>query len=166
MSGKIVPVKVENARIAVIDDKKYSEIVSKIISFIRDISLNEIKYESSNDYKTIWSALKNRQKNNAAVEILINKMFTQAGYDGVYLSKGIIAGNDFLKDIKILDVNNIFGMNQTQLALFNPEKLTIQSRGFTDRLKDVYKGSVALIQVKKNSLKSILDLYKSMLNLN
>ena len=166
LSGKIIPVKVENAKIAIIDDEKYGEIVNKIISFVRDTFIAEVEKESSNNYKMIWSALKNRNKNNAAAEILIQKMFTQAGYDGVYLSKGIVAGNDFLKNNKLLDVNKLFGMNQTQLALFTPEKLTIQSRGFSDRLKDVYKGSVAFIRVQKNSLKNTLDMYKSMLNLN
>ncbi len=159
VAGKVIPVKVEDAKIAVIDPKDYDTLANKAAQFMLKRKSTD-KKETPNMYKFVWSMLKNRKTDVAAQEILVQKLFTQLGYDGVYMSKGYTSS--ILKDIDMMNINKIIGQDQSQLVLFNPEKLTIQSRSFKDRVLDIGKGTKAFFRMNKN----ILTACKNQMNTN
>ncbi len=160
-AGKIIPVKVSDAKIAQVNLENYNEAIRKITS--------HFTIEQFEDCKGFFSVIKkmflNRKNNNALIETAVRKMFIQSGYDGIYISKGVASGSSAFTEF-FPDVNKIIGMDQSQLVLFSPEKLEILPRGFKQRLSDIPKGIKAtlnqIINGTKEQYRISFKLYKDM----
>ncbi|MBS4760308.1 MAG: hypothetical protein KHX03_06390 [Clostridium sp.] len=158
LAGKIIPVKVNDAKICCVDQEKYNEVFTKISSLVTD----EMLEKSDSTYKFFKNMIFNRKQTNALVELMIRKFFLQAGYDGIYVPKGIVSGNSLMKEF-ILDINKVIGVDQSQLVLFNPEKLEIVSRSFKKRVGDVFKGSKAFLNRNVNVIKEEFKLFRNLM---
>ena len=130
-AGNIIPVKLDaDAKVAFMDENNYNNFANRILKF-----LNERMPQSALD------ALPKDEK-NAMIELLYQKAFKDAGYDAVYIPKGVQAGLNLFGG----NVNEMCGVNQSQLVIFSPEKLEISPRGLKERLLDVGTKFKALMQ--------------------
>lgn len=121
IQGNIIPVKLaEDTKIAFVDEQSYKGITSKINEFLLErIPLNDINKMHS-------------EEKNALMEILYQKIFQDSGYDAAYLPKGMQQGLNLFGG----DINKVCGRPQSQVVIFNPEKLQITDRGLKDRIFD------------------------------
>lgn len=137
-AGNIIPVKLDaDAKVAFMDENNYRNFTYKIHEF-----LNERMSRSALD------ALPKDEK-NAMMELLYQKAFKDAGYDAVYVPKGVHTGLNLFGG----NINEMCGVNQSQLVIFSPEKLEIVSMGLKERLSDVGTKFKALMQ----SIKYVQD---------
>ena len=84
-------------------------------------------------------------------ESIIRHIFKEAGYDAVYSPKGLKTGGGVF-DFMNPNINDVIGTNQSQVAIFSPEKLEITSRSFKERLGDLkekYSALKASMQYQK-----------------
>ena len=76
-----------------------------------------------------------QEEQNTMVECIVNKIFTQAGYDAAYIPKGVKGGG--IMAFLMPDINKVIGRNQQQVVVFKPENLEIVSRSFSERVNDI-----------------------------
>lgn len=158
-AGKIIPVKVSDVKVGCVNIKNYNEVITKISSLVT----SEMLEKSDSTYKFFKNMIFNRKQTNALIELMVRNLFLENGYDGIYMTKGVISGTNALKNFNILDINKILGMNQSQLVLFNPEKLNIVSRPFKKRVGDVFKGSKAFLNQNVNLIKEEFKLFRNLM---
>lgn len=126
LRGPIIPTRIEkDAKIALVTEDVHRALHDKIHKF-----LNE-RYT-----KAEWSTIP-KITQNATIEAFFNKVFKDAGYDAAYIPKGVHAGGGILGGLFNPNVNEVFGRNQSQLVVFNPEKLEIVPRTFKERVCDL-----------------------------
>ena len=146
ITGKVIPIKIENAKLGMLTE----EAVQKITESLPDVITQIVDDPLQLIFK--------RKQSSALTELLLRKVFTQAGYDGIYLNKGITSGivKDFLPD-----VNRVFSGEQKQLVLFNTQKAKILPRNFKERVKDIGAGAKARFNIVINSTKEYIRIIKN-----
>ncbi|MCQ2957843.1 MAG: hypothetical protein MJ180_02955 [Candidatus Gastranaerophilales bacterium] len=138
--GSIIPVQLsKDAKIALVTEDMHSSITNVAAELLAE------KYGLHN----IKSALKESEI-SIARECITRRLFLEAGYDGAYMPKAMRSG--LFTGLFNPDVNKIFGKNQSQVVIFNPEHTQILSRGIIQRIKDIKDNYSALIKQVKNGL--------------
>ena len=145
ITGKIVPVKIENAKLAIADSKVGDAIQNAVGEIFLHLNLD------------IKDFVINRKKYNALNEIIARKAFIDAGYDGIYLERAVTSG--IFKNV-LPDTNKIFGMEQKQVVLFDTTKAQIMPRNLKERTNDIGKSFAATCRQLKNSTIETFKLYK------
>ena len=143
LQGRIIPVKMsDGSRIAIMTENAYSAANRNISQFMAE----RISPEEFQKYP--------KDLQHAINECVVRNIYKQAGYDAVYIPKGVKGGGG-LFDISALlspDINEVIGRKQSQLVIFSPEKLTVAPRTFKERLGDLklkFEGLKAQLKYQK-----------------
>lgn len=140
LNGNIIPVSLsKDAKIALINENS-----SKILH--EQASALVAERMSKEEFKKLPKDVQ-----NAMQESIVQHIFKEAGYDAVYSPKGLKTGGGVF-DFMNPNINDVIGTNQSQVAIFSPEKLEITSRSFKERLGDLkekYSALKALMQYQK-----------------
>ena len=146
ITGKVIPIKIENAKLGMITEEAVQKITENLPELLTKIVDDPMQL------------ILKRKQSSALTELLLRKVFTEAGYDGIYLNKGITSG--IIKDF-VPDVNRVFGTDQKQLVLFNTKKAQILSRSFKKRIKDMGAGTKATFNIIINATKEYIRIIKN-----
>lgn len=124
LMGDIIPIKMQKGvKVAYLDEATYKTFNTKVNKFLSErISMDEFKRLP-------------QEEQNTMVECIVNKIFTQAGYDAAYIPKGVKGGG--IMAFLMPDINKVIGRNQQQVVVFKPENLEIVSRSFSERVNDI-----------------------------
>ncbi len=146
ITGKVIPIKVENAKLGMITEEAVQKITENLPELLTKIVDDPMQL------------LLKRKQSSALTELLVRKIFTEAGYDGIYINKGVI--NELAQNFTP-DINKVLGTDQKQLVLYNTQKAQICSRNFKERVKDLGAGAKAMANMVINTTKEYIRIIKN-----
>lgn len=111
VKGAILPLKVNTKKIAAVNNNQQSLITTSIMQNLGVDALFD----------------------SARTELIIKELFTRNGYNAAYTRQAL--GNGLMSDMRKL-VDTLVGGKQSQLAVFNPDDITILNRSFKDKLSN------------------------------
>jgi len=141
MFGDIIPVKLaQGSKVAMVTEGTHKAMFEVLSKFIEERM-------PAAEFSKLPKGVKNTTN-----ECLMRNIFKKAGYDAAYTPKGYRAGGGLLGNLFQADINQVIGRQQSQLAVFSPEKLEIAPRTFKERVCD--------LKDKFNSLKAMINYSK------
>ena len=146
--GTIMPLQLDSsAKVAFVDEAAFSKVSDRALSVL---------FEHFNVTQNI-DKMSEIAHNAPLVESMMRRLFVEAGYDAAYMPKGMKAG---LLSALMPDVNKVIGRPQSQLVVFNGEKLEIIDRKLFQRIGDVGSKFATYGNTLKYSWNFLLDIIK------
>ena len=136
ITGRIMPVYARVKRTAFVESENFREMCYEV---------NQLAQEAGIEIK------KRNAYNNAVRELIINRLFREAGYDSVYAANGMVYG------LNIGSVDDILGRPQSQLVVFDSDKIVLAGKkNFIEKLKDEIMQIKSYIKCNSNEFKIAL----------
>ena len=105
--GRIIPIKAD----------------IKHTAFVEDVGFGQLAYESLKIAQKTGLEIANTSKQNIAIrELIVNRLFREAGFDSVYTANGMSSG------LFVRSIDDFIGKPQSQLVVFNPKNITIDKK--------------------------------------
>lgn len=133
ISGRIMPVRANVEHTALVEEESFRQMSDEAIKLAIEAGIN----------------VNQRSPHNIAVqELILKRLFREAGYDSVYTANSMHAG------LFTRSADDFFGKAQSQLVVFDPEKITLgEKKKLKERIKDEIMQIKSLITQNINAYK-------------
>lgn len=112
LRGGILKLKADTKKVAAVNDDQMSKLSAVVKSELGSYNLTPAKYE-----------------------LLVSELFKRNGYNAVY-AREALGKNDLFSSFNQRLVDALAGGKQSQLAVFNPEDITVLNKSYKERLSN------------------------------
>lgn len=120
--GRIIPMKADVQRTAFVEEHGFSQLAYETTKLAQDAGIDVLKAD---------------RQNTAIRELIISRLFREAGYDSVYTANGMASG------LFTRSIDDFIGKAQSQLVVFDHKKITLgEKKKLTQKISD------ELLQIK------------------